>query len=51
MNKTANPSREGVCNWNQRVLAPWSKQTPLPARTSAPSGLRMHQAKLREGAL
>jgi len=51
MKQANNPSANGSCNWNSRVLAPWSKQAETKAPPSAPAGLRMHQAKLREAVI
>lgn len=43
-----NPTRDGACNWSNRVKASWSKVAPLPARVEAPTGLRFHAARLQE---
>jgi len=48
MNKQSNPTANGACNWENRVPAPWSKAPQPSIRPNAPTGLRFHQAKMRE---
>ena len=48
MNKQVTPCPS---NWDNRVVASWNRPATPKTAPSAPAGLRMHQAKLREAVI